>query len=348
LFGVGGLTAGVLANTASVIGGAAFLHSSATGGNANGATLCAYDFRIDANTAPQGAAIYADGETVQSLGSYFSSVYFNSNANCDVTPTTASLGGAACSTSPCNEVSDNSALDAQQQPTLGSIIYFDTPGLFGFNRFAMRGNSAGQLISVLDTNVSGNVSMSNCLIADNHTQHELVHEDHADLTISNCTFANNAIDDGYAFFADHGFTLTNSIVWEPGTSTIDYLADDCGGCEFTEHVLSNDISTFPAGSSGIVQTADPLFVDAANADPDKRDYRLTAYVQDGVVTASQAIDAAVPVAGDDRDLDDNPHDQDVPAVTNAFGDRDLGAYEAQPILDRVFADAFGDPISLLH
>lgn len=348
LFGVNGSTAGVLENTASVIGGAAFIHSTATGGQATAATLCAHDFRIDGNQAPNGAALYADGETDGSLGSYLSSVYLNSNTNCGVTPTIASLGASTCSTQPCDELSNNSAVDAQLQPTGGAIIAFNRPGFFDFNRFAMRGNSAGQLISVLNTNVPfENVPMNNCLLADNHTQHELVHEDHADLAISNCTFANNTIDDGYVFFADHGFTLTDSIVWEPGRLSVDYLADDCVGCEVYQSLLSNDISTF-IGGLGLVQTDDPLFVDADNANPDLRDYHLVAYAQDGQVTASQAIDAAQPLGDGDHDLDGKPHDIDVPTVGSDVLVRDLGAYEAQPVTDRVFADAFGDRVSLLQ
>ena len=348
VFGVNGLTAGVLENTASVIGGAAFVHSAATGSEATAALLCANDFRVDGNSAPNGAAFYADGETDGSLGSYQSEIDLNSNGDCGVTPTIVALGAAACTTAPCSEISDNSAVDGQGNPTGGAVVTFNQIGYFAFNRFAMRGNSAAQLMYVLDTNQpNGSVAMKNCLLADNHTQHELVHEDHADMTISNCTFANNTIDDGYVFFADHGFALTDSIVWQPGSLSVDYLADDCVGCDSYQNLLSNDVSTF-SGGSGLEQTDDPLFVDATNANTDKRDYHLLAYVQDGVVTASQAIDAAPPLGDGDHDLDGKPHDVDVPGVGSNVLVRDLGAYEAQPVGDRVFADAFGDRVSLLQ
>jgi hypothetical protein len=47
-------------------------------------------------------------------------------------------------------------------------------------------------------------------------------------------------------------------------------------------------------------------------------------------------------------MDSNPRNQDVPFVANRFGMSDVGAYEMQPIADRIFADAFGDATSLVH
>ena len=94
--------------------------------------------------------------------------------------------------------------------------------------------------------------------------------------------------------------------------------------------------------------ADPQFVDPSNSNVAKRDYHLRAYVQDGVVTASPAIDYAPTVSGDPNvDLSGNAYGQDVPAVNNTYGTRDLGAYEAVPI-ERIFGDAFGDTLSLVE
>jgi len=89
---------------------------------------------------------------------------------------------------------------------------------------------------------------------------------------------------------------------------------------------------WPAASWPAALT-DPLFIDATNASVGERDYHLRAYVQNGSVVASPAIDFAPPVAGDDRDLDDKPYDQDVPLVSDYQG---------------VFGDAFGDPLSLVR
>jgi hypothetical protein len=43
-----------------------------------------------------------------------------------------------------------------------------------------------------------------------------------------------------------------------------------------------------------------------------------------------------------------PHGQDVGAVADRFGVSDLGAFEMRPITDPIFADRFGDPISLVY
>ena len=88
---------------------------------------------------------------------------------------------------------------------------------------------------------------------------------------------------------------------------------------------------------------EPIFRDAAAGDYHQQAFRIGSQV-----TASLGIDFAPPVAGDDRDLDGSPYDQDVGSVPDRFGVRDIGCYEAQPITDRVFGDAFGDPLSLLH
>jgi hypothetical protein len=93
---------------------------------------------------------------------------------------------------------------------------------------------------------------------------------------------------------------------------------------------------------------DPHFVDATNPNADLRNFRLAA--QNGKVTASQAIDAAPAGAKDGPDLDGNTTDLDVPLVQDLGPGwlRDLGCYEAQPIADRIFGDALGDPLTLLN
>lgn len=341
-------------NTASLEGGAIYVQSAA-GGNADTGVLCAQDFRIDANSAPQGPAIYSDyDEHLGITGGSIVSLNSAITRDCLASPLPASQGAVACAPgTACNDISDNTAVDAQGDPTNGSILYLNQPTFFFINRFAMHGNTAGQLISVLnsDSEFSDN-PLASCLFADNHTQHELVHEESARMAIQNCTFANNTIDNGYVFFADHGFTLNDSVIYQPGRSTLDYLDDGCTDCEITTNIISTEIATFLSGPElDIVQSNDPLFVDAVNANADKRDYHLVAYVQNGIVTASPAIDFAAPLGNIDQttniDLDGNPRDLDVPNAGSAALVRDLGAYEAQPILDRIFADGFGDRVSLV-
>ncbi len=329
-------------NTASAEGGA--IYAKPIEDNSEGARVCAQNFRMTGNAAPEGAAIYSDDDTGFRSELDAAQVYFNSDGDCGDSPTLASLGSVACAKGiACNEVSDNSAENSPGDPSGGSILYLYHYGQVGLDRFVMRGNTAGQLVSALSP-IDGDNSLSNCLFVDNHTQHELVHEESALLRLDNCTFANNTIDNGFVFYADHGFTLTRSIVYQPSISTIDYQADGCTDCEVTQNVVSNDISTFPANATGVQLIGNPLFVDATNADTSQRDYHLRAVIQNGVVSASLAMDYAT--TGVSVDLDDDARNVDVPLV-NHGGTGDLGAYEAKPIVDRVFADSLGDAVSLL-
>ena len=331
-------------NVASGKGGAFYLRSSGPYYAPNTAELCVFEFRIRDNSAAAGAAIYNDFSPDDDLTDA-DSVYFNPAGNCGP-ESTASLGAVACAPgTPCNEVSDNSAVDTLGHATAGSVIELYNFTTLSADRFAMRGNSAARMVTA---NYSFQANgLSNCLIADNDSAHELIDSENAGqpFTVDNCTLAQNNIANGYVFHATDSFVVTHSIVYQPGVSTFDYSSGCCLDAGYT---LSTEVLTFPDGSPFITQSNAPLFVDAGNADVGKRDYHLRAYKQDGLVTASPAIDFAPPVAGDDRDLDGAPHDQDVPAVADFQGDRDLGCYEAQPITDRVFAEAFGDPVSLLH
>ncbi len=335
---------GISNNSASVEGGGIYMRNKIDLSGAEYADLCADDFTLNANLAPDGAAIYVDHDSFDFQAAEGTYLALNADDHCVLgTPPNR----VACNPGGnCNAIDDNATEDpATQQATAGSIIYFNIFSEVTAKRFAMRGNSAERMITAID-NGSGFVDdsfIANCLIADNHTQHEVVHVETQQsllLRVDNCTIADNTIDDGYVFFAKGGFNLTRSIIWQPGRDTIDYQANGCNNCEVTEQVVSNDISTFPPAAPGVQSITDPMFVDATHGD-----YHLCAYVQSGQVFASPAIDYTE--AAGDIDLDGNPYDQDVPLVDHG-GVRDLGAYEALPIKDRIFGDAFGDPLSLLY
>ena len=96
-------------------------------------------------------------------------------------------------------------------------------------------------------------------------------------------------------------------------------------------VTRRDISTLPAVEG--VALGRPTYVNGAAGN-----YRLA--------LNSLGVDFAPPIVGDDRDLDNNPHDQDLPEVGNLYGVRDLGAYERQRSCgagDTIFCDGLGDP-----
>ena len=328
----------ISSNVASSNGGGIYLnpvindHANVT------AVLCAHDYRIDSNDAAEGSAIYVDAE-----GGEFShgAMLLESESSlrglygCDP-ETTASLGAKSCTLGVgCNLIDGNGAKDINNNPTTDAATIFGQPGANLYaDRLVLRGNYGGYALRQVSSQVS---SLSNCLFAENNLRHELVYVDSVSqvLTIDNCTFANDLIGAAHVIRTNTGLMLTNTIIAEAGTLALDYTGNNLD----VEYVLSNDISTLPEILS--INVGDPLFVGNGN-------YHLQAYVQEGVVTASPAIDYAPLVPGDDYDLDGRLRDQDVAAVGDVYGYRDLGAYEMQPIIDRVFADGFGDRVSLVY
>lgn len=307
-----------------------------------GADLCLYDFRVDSNSAPDGAAIYAASLYAGGFGG--TSVFFNPAFNCGP-EAPATLGAVTCAAGTrCNEVSDNNAVDASGKPT-GSIIDMNWSSSLAAERLLMRGNKGTTMISAIGAYVEN--YLHGCLIIDNHAANGLIFSEagyEAPPTVANCTLANNTIDNGYVIFAESAFVLTDTIIDQPGVLSMGFQSDcNCG--LMASYVMSNDISTLPSSSNIIaIVPSDPLFVDSANGN-----YHLVAYRQNGLLTATRAIDFAPTVGGDAaHDFDGNAFGIDVPAVPDAYGTRDLGAFEALPISDRLFADGFGDRVSLVY
>jgi hypothetical protein len=334
----------VSGNMASTEGGAFYLLPNATSGGAV-AQMCLYNFLVDDNHSPDGAAIYGE-ESIDDVIEG-SNIFFNPPEECGP-ESPASLGAVACAPGiTCNELSDNSNVGSGNVIAAGPIIDNDSDfATLSANNFSMHGNVAARLITATDVYLTNNIST--CLLSGNRVTDGLIVFSADDsppstATISNCTIANNTIDNGSVLEGYAQFTLKNSIIYQPGTSTLDYDNGACQGtnprCLSVSYVLSDETLTLPSGAKVIA--ADPLFVNAADGD-----FHLQAYVQSGVITRSPAIDFA-PAAGG-NDLDGNPYDQDVDVLSNTFGPRDLGAYEMQPINDRIFGDALGDRLSLVY
>ena len=323
-------------NFASAKGGGIYLKTLAEtffGGNdISTARACLFDYRVDDNVAPDGAAIYADWDTNTALGQDNGSlVYLNGSDTCGPESPT-DLGAVPCAAdAPCNEMSRNIAADGNAQPTGGAAILVGNDGVLIGDRVILRGSESGTLVTGYTGGYFGSrIELSNCVIADNHTGHELVHLVNGTLHVYNCTLSHNAIDNGYVFYAEDNedvvVRIIDDIIDEPGVLTLDYPGDPTRVTVLD--VLSNDISTLPT-SDDIIAGA-PSFVDAANGD-----YHL----QPG----SLGVDFAP--AGTGVDLDRHSRTVDLPDVPNAFGPLDLGAYEiqlglgcAQP--DTVFCDGF--------
>lgn len=296
-------------------------------------TACAY--RIDGNAAKEGSAVYLDSDS-DDLHSISTGGQFYGMQNCELGPIDGAAKVTCTAEATCHSIDDNQAIDVNNdnQPTAGAAIFGQPGSIVMADRMMLRGNVGGY--GIRQHGDSASVTLTNCLFAENQLSHELIFGDaNAPVSITNCTFANDLIDAADVINNDTSISLSDSIIDEAGTQTLHFTGDS--GNLHVANVLSNDITTLPSDPS-IIQ-GDPMFVDMAHGD-----YRLTATN----VAHSPAIDFAPAVSGDDRDIAGNPHDQDVPSIANLFGVRDLGAYEMQPIDDRIFADGFGDPISLVY
>ena len=321
-------------NSASHSGGAIYLrpHNDLSGAGAS--VLCAYDFRIDANTAQEGAAIYADADYSVGLFPLGGTVALNTNPAsdsgnhyCVQTETPSALGAVACAAGlPCNQFVANQAEDQNGQPTAGSTILLQSASFLNADRFSARQNSGAHVVrEVADDGRSGAV-LSNCVLADNTLTQELIAmtdggDISGDLSVESCTIAGNTLGSQNVIRARHALVLENSIVDQISHPTVDFSGDF-----FTVNdVLSNDTSTLPM-KVGIVLGL-PTFVDAAHGN-----YRL--------LPTSTGVDFSPAHGG--VDLDGKSRSVNLPNI-DVYGPMDLGAYEIQHACSRgdtLFCDGF--------
>jgi hypothetical protein len=282
------------------------------------ATLQMQGARIDDNAGQEGSGIYADVFYTTADFSAGSQVYMYT--------------GAACgSGTECNSVSGNRAVDVNDNSTAGSAILIQTQGVLRAKQFAMRGNEGAHAIRVVDS-LFLPLLLDSCLLADNTLYAELVTLGIAGATINQCTIAGNMnVADGYAMVrADGDLTLTNSIFAQGTQQSL--LNTDAGATMNLDYLLS--------GETGSLSTATHLIAGAASfMDAGNGDFHLAAH--------SPGLDVAPAVAGDDRDLDNRPRDQDLRDVPDTNGPRDLGAYERQggvcDASDTIFCSGFEQP-----
>ena len=327
-------------NFASQEGGAVYIKPISQNEAVSGATLCATDFHIDANAAPEGSAIYSDtdssiqggpegGEMILGFSGAFGSL-----GDCAL-PTP----GVRCASGvPCNTLNGNLAHDSLNKPTPGSVVRAQDTSFLELADLQMRQNTGAHGFEL----AGSHTVLTTCLIADNSFSAETFLIDDTgngtDVTIKNCTIANNAHNSGSVFRTAINLTIDDTIIDQPAMSSV---STSGAPAIFADDILASDPTGLPLQPN--IVFGEPLFRDAANGD-----YHQVASQLGNQVTASLGIDFAPPISGDDRDLDGNPYDQDVVAVTDRFGVRDIGCYEAQPIADRVFGDALGDPISIVY
>lgn len=342
-------------NQAAAVGGAIYLQPfQDVTGSFSDARFCAYNFRIDGNTAADGAAIYSDVSSTSGQADRGSSTYMNlptQNPPLCGAATPATFGAVACAAdAPCNALADNRAEQMDTTPTSGATIFVHA-GLFNGERISPQHNRGGELIhAVGNASAYPTAGLSSCLISSNSFTGDLIVAEYAVVELQNCTIAGNIfLAFGMPFVhylisldANSHLGMNDSIIAQTNLLTLDQPGNVNDPMHIVvKNVLSNDITTLP--SSATIINGDPLF-----ADPRNVNYRLQAFVQNGHVTHSPAIDFSATAIANLFDLDGNGFGQDVPAVPNTFGPRDLGAYEMRPISGRIFADGFGDAISIVY
>jgi hypothetical protein len=318
-------------NTATSKGGGIYLlpYMSATVDNDQSyAFMCARNFRIDNNLAPNGAAIYSNEENT--VFGYEGGQVALGTATCGSGPAIACTLGADCNLIDANIASAGAVLLAQDNSDLTA------------NHLVMRGNTGDHMVRLIGTRITG---FSNTLIVDNHAYQAIISAEHDSnapnnaSVIDSSTIANNVVDGSYVIRNGIGLTLTNSIIDVADTATLDYSGN--ASYLHVSYVLADDTVGLPADPT--IAIGAPTFIDAAHGD-----YRLRYSRAGGVTTKSLGLDFAPAIAGNDVDVRAAPHDQDLAGVADAFGPRDLGAIEMQNYADRIFVDSFGDPVLLAY
>ena len=307
-------------NTATRFGGGIYLRpkvfASAT---INSVAFSASGYRIDANTAFDGSAIYADTDSSPGVGAAGGKV---------------SLVHVTCRSGvECNTIAGNLYGAYPIGGTPASVVVIKTNGQLNARYVRMHDNTGQYLLRS-----SGSLSyLGFSLLYGNHVSDALIMGDTGSqhLQIGQCTIAQNTIQ-GAQVISGNLELLDDSLIDQPGTA-----AFGGGPAPVVYDVVAADTDGLPADPS--IQQQQPLFIDAANDD-----FRLLVQrYDDGTVTASAGVDHAA--AGISQiDIDGRPYDQDIASVGANGNVRDLGAFEMQPISDRIFASGIGDPVLLVY
>lgn len=303
----------VQGNFASTSGGGIYVAAYESFPSFLAARVCAFDFRVDDNAAPEGSAM----EAVDGAG-----IFFNDLSFCTGIPTSARRCTQGME---CNKIDGNVSIDSESNPTLGATIHLDNEGGLRATRFLMRDNVGGYAIRSSDNPLT----ISECLLVANDVSRQLLRTDSTGMYINNCTLASNVIHSTNSIYSEAFLHLSNSIIDQPGNNALGYAGNPSD--LQVSYVLSSDVTTLPVTES--VVSGQPTYVNSSLGD-----YHLTLH--------SLGVDFAEAITGDDRDLDNHPHDQDLSEVANLFGVRDLGAYERQRSCganDTIFCNGFESP-----
>lgn len=317
-------------NAASVSGGA--IHATSTDGGVFDGDVFPYAYvwnaELDANTAPNGAAVHLVGGMYTWFG-------FNQEGPASPWPSQALRCGTGTD---CGRISNNATAANGGGYTDGAILAGSGAVQRVFNLgcsasascalptggIVIEGNQGGRL---LDSS-TGIAEISNALIEGNQFSQGLIRTDY--LTLRDSTLAGNTIGANPLLSTSSRVTIQRSLLWQPGLVMLQH-----SGTMAVDHVLASEINSLggnfggggECGGGACAVLADPRFVDPAHGD-----YSLR--------VASPAIDRAPPLTGDDRDVYGRPRDQGLAHIWAANGVRDLGAFERQSLQPMVLNGDF--------
>lgn len=313
----------VRANRASATGGGIYLLPTDDGALYE-PKACLFGATLEDNIAQNGAAAYADVDpgSVFVLPAGGSLLVRRWPASADTaqvcgTEHPQALGAVVCATgSPCNLIRGNRAETLAGVATDGAIVLAQTESQLSLGDVAMIGNTARNLVRSFHDFTQAPPALSNCLLAENTVSGALLRlSEKARMEILDCTIAGNAIGGLHVVQADQarGGSLARSIIWQPGKLTLSYPGGGANAAITIDKSLVSDRSTLPDGPDYL--NGEPRF-----NDPAVGDWRLR--------ISSAAVDGALPVVGDDRDLAGNARDQIIRPLPNQLV-RDAGAFERQ-------------------
>lgn len=290
-------------NQASNNGGGVYVEA---GTGLNRGVMCAWDFGINRNIAPNGSAIYVEpGRGVLfSRTSWAELNPFDDSGWCGVRPSVA----VDCAGPDCNSIVGNRNETMNGTATDGATILAQDDTGVVINRVSLRDNRGGNIIRAFPSETWRNFEIYNSLLAGNQSTGALVRNSGTErLSIENSTFAGNNIG-SQVFLSTDDIALHRSIVWQPGVPVL----SQSGGNRSVGDLLVHDASTIGGETDTVRVVTDPLFLDPAHGD-----FRPHA--------ASLAVDFSS--SGGGLDLLGNPRGTDLALVPDVHGSGDLGAYE---------------------
>lgn len=223
------------------------------------------------------------------------------------------LGAVPCAAgAPCNAISGNRVEGPGGAAASGAILLAQRESRLSLREVSITGNSATNVLRAFSDGATG----TNFLIAGNTVSGALLrYADSGRLNLRDVTIAGNTIGGTHVVQADdaRGGSIARSIIWQPGKLTLAYPGGGANAAITIDKSLVSDRSTLPDGPNYL--NGEPRF-----NDPLIGDWRLR--------ISSAAVDAALPEAGDDRDIGGDPRDQMIRPLPNELV-RDAGAHERQ-------------------